>query len=157
MIAKKIEFSMVFGQSLPGFAMTPGSIEYYPGCKPEGPSGPPQDGPPAGGPQDGPPTGGPGGVPGGDMPTQDFELTISEGPNGLKGILKSEHGCQKIDDIVESEFALSFTAFSGSEGVEVFRYALLFSDSTDQIIGFTCGIKPFFRSFMPLRGKILEH
>ena len=52
MIAKKLEFQMRFGLSLPGFAMTPGSIEYYPGCKPEGPSGPPQDAP------DGPPAGG---------------------------------------------------------------------------------------------------
>lgn len=152
MIAKKIEFSMVFGQSLPGFAMTPASIEYYPGCKPEGPSGPPAEGV-GGPPQEHPavPTGG-----AVKMPTQDFELTISEGPNGLKGILKSEHGLQKIDDIVESEFSISFTAFSGSEGVEVFRYVLIFSDSTAQIVGFTCGIKPFFRSFMPLRGKILE-
>ena len=54
MIAKKLEFQMKFGLSLPGFAMTPGSIEYYPGCKPEGPSGPPQDAP------DGPPAGGTG-------------------------------------------------------------------------------------------------
>lgn len=151
MIARKIQFTMVFGQSLPGFAMTPDSIVYYPGCKPEGPSGPPQDAPAPGG---------PGGNTAGacpELPTQEFELTISEKDGVLKGILKTEHGYQKIDDIVESEFALSFTAFSGSEGVEVFRYALLFSDSTDQIVGFTCGIKPFFRSFMPLRGQILEH
>ncbi len=147
MIAKKIQFTMVFGQSLEGFAMTPGSIEYYPGCKPEEPSGPPAGagGPPAGGE-----------APGASMPQQEFELTISEVDGVLKGILKSEHGCQKIDDIVESPFSLSFTAFSGSEGVEVFRYVLLFSDSTAQLVGFTCGVKPFFRSFMPLKGKILE-
>lgn len=82
-------------------------------------------------------------------------MTVIEQDGVLKGVLKSEHGCQKIDDIVESPFSLSFTAFSGSEGVEIFRYVLMFSDSTAQLVGFTCGIKPSFRSFMPLRGKIL--
>ena len=74
MIAKKLEFQMRFGLSLPGFAMTPGSIEYYPGCKPEGPSGPPQDAP------DGPPAGGPerGDGPAPEMPAQDYLLTIEE-------------------------------------------------------------------------------
>jgi hypothetical protein len=150
MIAKKISFSMIFGQTLPGFAMDPRSIAYYTGCRPEEPKAP------EGGPGPEAPTGGPGPedkIPGGAMPTQDFELTLlGDG----KGILKSEHGCQKVDDIVESEFSISFSAFSGSEGVEVFRYTLMFSDSTAQIVGFCCGIKPFFRSFMPLRGEIIE-
>lgn len=155
MIAKKIEFQMKFGLSLPGFAMTPDSIEYYPGCKPEGPSGPPQDapsGPPAGGPPAG---GAPGGQIGGE-PTQDYLLTIEEKDGLLKGVLKSEHGCQKIDDIVESDFSLSFTAYAGSEGVEIFRFVLMLSDSTAQIVGYAAGTKPFFRSFMPLCGRVLE-
>jgi hypothetical protein len=137
MIVKKVQFTMVFGQALEGFAMTPGSIEYYPGCMP--PDTPVADS---------------GEIP--VRPAQEFELTLSQTDGQLKGILKSEHGCQKIDDLVESEFSLSFTAFAGSEGVEVFRFVLMFSDSTAQVVGFTCGIKPFFRSFMPLRGKILE-
>jgi hypothetical protein len=138
MIAKKLAFSMVFGQNLPGFAMTPDSIDYYPGCKPEDSSRPVEEA-------------------SSQPPTQNYELSLYEDPKGLMGILRSEHGCQKIDDIVESEFALSFTAFAGSEGVEVFRYSLLLSDSTDQLVGFCCGVKPYFRSFMPLRGTILEH
>ena len=152
MIAKKLEFQMKFGLSLPGFAMTPASIEYYPGCKPEGPSGPPQDTP------DGPPAGGPerGDGPAPEMPAQDYLLTIEEKDGVLKGVLKSEHGCQKIDDIVESEFSISFTAYAGSEGVEIFRFVLMLSDSTAQIVGYAAGVKPFFRSFMPLSGKVLE-
>ena len=152
MIAKKLEFQMRFGLSLPGFAMTPTSIEYYPGCKPEGPSGPPQDapaGPPAGGPEQGagPPEA---------MPAQDYLLTIEDVDGVLKGVLKSEHGCQKIDDIVESDFSISFTAYAGSEGVEIFRFVLMLSDSTAQIVGYAAGVKPFFRSFMPLCGRVLE-
>lgn len=157
MIAKKLEFQMKFGLSLPGFAMTPASIEYYPGCKPEGPSGPPQDapeGPPAGGPPQGGPEHGDGPAP--EMPAQDYLLTIEEKDGVLKGVLKSEHGCQKIDDIVESEFSISFTAYAGSEGVEIFRFVLMLSDSTAQIVGYAAGVKPFFRSFMPLSGRIIE-
>ena len=152
MIAKKLEFQMRFGLSLPGFAMTPGSIEYYPGCKPEGPSGPPQDAP------DGPPAGGPergdGHAP--EMPAQEYLLTMEEKDGVIKGVLKSEHGCQKIDDIVESEFSISFTAYAGSEGVEIFRFVLMLSDSTAQIVGYAAGVKPFFRSFMPLSGRVAE-
>ena len=140
MIVKKIQFSMVFGQSLPGFAMTPADIVYYPDCIPEdyeeslkrASNGPEV------------------------LPTQNMELTITECPYGLRGILRSEHGLQKIDDIVESPFSISFTAFAGSQGVEVFRYTLMFSDSTDQLVGYACGTKPFFRSFMPICGTILE-
>ena len=136
MIAKKIEFQMHFGLSLPGFAMTPDSIDYYPGCKPEEPTGEP------------------------DavqvLPKKEFELTISEKNGILKGVLKSEHGCQKIDDIVESEFSISFTAYAGSEGVEIFRFMLMLSDSTAQIVGYAAGVKPFFRSFMPLSGTVVE-
>ncbi len=132
MIAKKITFSMVFGQSIPGFAMTPDSIEYYPGHRPADADEPHDDTVP---------------------PDQHYELTIAEGG---KGVLRSEHGCQKIDDIVESEFSVSFTAYAGSEGVEIFRYVLMLSDSTAQCVGFCCGIKPFFRSFMPLKGTVVE-
>jgi hypothetical protein len=141
MIAKKVQFTMVFGQMLDGFAMAPDAIEYYPGCTPPDFSAAPKGAPVGAGPA---------------RPDQEFELTITEQDGQLKGILKTEHGCQKIDDLVESPFSLSFTAFAGSEGVELFRYVLMFSDSTAQLVGFTCGIKPFFRSFMPLRGTIIE-
>lgn len=135
MIVRKIFFEMIFGQALEGFAMAPDSIEYYPDCVPADYTGEPVTEVP---------------------PPQKYELTMSEQDGVVKGILRSEHGLQKIDDIVESDFSLSFTAFAGSGGDEVFRYVLLLSDSTDQIVGFNCGIKPFFRSFMPLRGKIIE-
>jgi hypothetical protein len=138
MIVKKVQFTMVFGQALEGFAMTPDTIDYYPGCMPP----------------DTPVSAAGAEIP--VRPAQEFELTLSEINGQLKGILKSEHGCQKIDDLVESDFSLSFTAFAGSQGVEVFRFVLMFSDSTAQVVGFTCGIKPFFRSFMPLCGRILE-
>ena len=83
-------------------------------------------------------------------------VTVDRKDGVIKGVLKSEHGCQKIDDIVESEFSISFTAYAGSEGVEIFRFVLMLSDSTAQIVGYAAGVKPFFRSFMPLCGKVLE-
>lgn len=140
MIAKKLEFQMHFGLSLPGFAMTPAAIAYYPGCKPEETAKEAEQAD--------------GSVP--VLPRQEFVLTIEEKDGVLKGVLKSEHGCQKIDDIVESEFSISFTAYAGSEGVEIFRFVLMLSDSTAQIVGYACGVKPFFRSFMPLSGNVVE-
>ena len=139
MIIKSVKFEMVFGRKLDGFAMTPDSIEYYPGCRPA------EDHTASDTPADLP-----------ARPDQQFELTLLESGDQLRGILRSEHGLQKIDDIVESPFSLSFTAFAGSGGDEVFRYVLMFSDSTAQAVGFCCGVKPCFRSFMPLRGKITE-
>lgn len=133
MIVKKLYYEMVFGQKLEGFAMSPDAIDYYPDCIPPDHTGQAVTDAP---------------------PPQKFELTLLEEPG--KGILRSEHGLQKLDDVVESEFSISFTAYAGSGGDELFRYVLMLSDSTDQIVGFNCGIKPFFRSFMPLRGRILE-
>ena len=150
MIANRIEFQMRFGVSLPGFAMTPAAIAYYPGCKPEEPSNPAQSA------LDGSAAGDSENNPGSEIPDQKYLLTIEEKNGVLKGVLKSEHGCQKIDDIVESEFSISFTAYAGSEGVEIFRFVLMLSDSTAQIVGFAAGVKPFFRSFMPLCGRVLE-
>lgn len=134
MYVKKLSFAMHFGLSLPGFAMAPDSIDYYPGCKPEEPKDvSPQV-----------------------LPPKEFTLTVAEESGNLKGVLRSEHGCQKLDDIVESDFSLSFTAYAGSEGIELFRFVLMLSDSTAQIVGYACGIKPCFRSFMPLSGRIEE-
>lgn len=133
MIVRKLAFEMVFGQTMEGFAMDPGSIAYYPDCVPADYTGEPVTEAP---------------------PAQKYELTLLETPG--KALLRSEHGVQKLDDVVESEFSLSFTAYAGSGGDELFRFVLMLSDSTDQIVGFNCGVKPCFRSFMPLRGTILE-
>lgn len=32
----------------------------------------------------------------------------------------------------------------------------LYHDSTAQIVGYVCGVKPFFRSLMPLCGNLVE-
>lgn len=128
----KLSFEMVFGQSMPGFAMDPTAIDYYPDCIPADYTGDPVTEVP---------------------PPQHYELTTME--DG-KGLLRSSHGLQKLDDVVKTEFSVAFTAYAGSGGDELFRYVLLLSDSTDQIAGFNCGVKPCFRSFMPLRGMIIE-
>jgi hypothetical protein len=133
----KVQFSMVFGQSLEGFAMTPDAICYYPDCVPAD-------------------AGEPDSLEDTKTMTQDFTLTISLEEGETKSVLRSEHGCQKLDDVVQTPFTLSFTAFAGSAGDELFRFVLMTSDSTAQVVGFACGTKPCFRSFMPLRGTLVE-
>lgn len=133
-MSKTIQFEMVFGCAMDGFAMTPQEIEYLEGCRPA----------------DFYDTKDQAGTP----PNQQFTLTVSDEDH--KGILTSEHGKQKIDDIFQSAAALSFSAFAGSEGVEIFQFTLMYSDSTAQIVGYACGTKPCFRGFMPLRGRVLD-
>ena len=154
---KKIIFNMCFAGPINGF---PTAVEYYEGCKPapdlskgEHPAGGP------GGPQGGPPAGG--GAPrmggpdaNGEIMKQHFELEFYEDKGETKGILLSEHGMQKVDDIVMSDFSVSFSAFSGSEGIEVFHFVLMLSESSPQCVGFAGGIKPFFRGYMPLEGVV---
>lgn len=154
---KKIIFNMCFAGPIDGF---PVDLEYYEGCKPAPDVS--KGEPPAGGAPGGP--GGPGGAKGsfamggpdenGVVKKQHYELEFYEDKGQLKGILTSEHGKQKVDDIVMSDFSVSFSAFAGSEGVEVFHYVLMLSESSPQCVGFAGGIKPFFRGFMPLEGVV---
>lgn len=137
----KIVFNMCWSGLIPGF---PKAVEYYDGCKPapdlKAPGGaePRIDGPDADG----------------NVKKQHYVLEFYEDKGETKGILTSEHGKQKVDDIVMSDFSVSFSAFAGSEGVEVFHFVLMLSESSHQCVGFAGGIKPFFRGYMPLEGVV---
>lgn len=158
----KIVFNMCWSGHIPGFPM---AVEYYEGCKPVeehkappagGPEGMPPEGamPPEGMPpmEDHPPMGGP--DENGNVNKQHYVLEFYEDKGETKAILTSEHGKQKVDDIVMSDFSVSFSAFAGSEGVEVFHFVLMLSESSPQCVGFAGGIKPFFRGYMPLEGVV---
>ncbi len=139
---KKITFNMCFAGPIDGF---PKSIDYYDGCTPavDGNGPAPKENFAMGGPDEN-----------GVVKKQHYELELYYDHDQLKGILTSEHGKQKIDDITLTDFAISFSAFAGSQGVEVFHYVLMLSESTAQCVGFAGGIKPFFRGFMPLEGVV---
>ena len=145
MLPKKIYFNMCFARPIDGF---PTDIAYREGCVPE----PDQD--------PGVPQLAPGEAPkfsldeNGNVKKQHFCLEFYEKDGELRGLFTSEHGIQKVDDIVAGDFSVSFSAFSGSKGVEVFHFSLLLSESTTQVVGFAGGIKPFFRGYMPLEGYV---
>ena len=143
MLPRKIRFNMCFSRPIDGF---PTEIDYRPGCVPEvdhSPGVPPMQ---------------PGETPkfdideSGNVRKQSFVLEFYEKNGEVRGLFTSEHGIQKIDDIVLSDFSVSFSAYSGSKGVEIFHFVLLLSESTPQVVGFAGGIKPFFRGYMPLEG-----
>ena len=72
------------------------------------------------------------------------------------GVMKAIHttpcGKQKVDNVTYSDYSAAWTAYAGSEGVEVFHFVMIMSESTDAVWGFTAGISPFFRRFTPFEG-----
>ena len=142
---KKIQFTMIFGKGVDGF---PSEVKFYEGCRPE-----------TGADRIPPPCTMPEGGPGGDAPmpkNQEFLVEFYEDDGITKALLHSEHGIQKVDDVVLRDFSVSFSGYSGSEGVELFRYVLALSESSPQVVGFSYGTYPCFRGYMPVCGEILE-
>lgn len=138
---KKIQFTMIFGKGVDGF---PAEVIYYDGYRPE--TGADRIPPPGTLPDGAPPR----------PKNQQFEVEFYEDRGELKALLHSEHGIQKVDDVIYRDFSVSFSAYSGSEGVEIFRFVLAISESTPQVVGFAYGIFPFFRGYMPVCGEITE-
>lgn len=71
----------------------------------------------------------------------------------MKGIHTTPLGKQMIEDIVYNDYSVSWEAFAGTEGSEVFRNTLLINGNTDEVHGFAVGAAPFFRGFTPMMGK----
>lgn len=85
-----------------------------------------------------------------DVPhTVEFFLKDGE----MKGIHTTPLGKQMIEDIHYTDFSVSWEAYAGTEGSEVFRNVLLLNGNTDQVRGYAVGAAPYFRGFTPLRGR----
>lgn len=74
----------------------------------------------------------------------------------LKGIHTTPLGKQWIEDIVCTDYSVSWEAYAGTEGSEVFRNVLLLNAKTDEVRGYAVGAAPYFRGFTPLRGRKLK-
>jgi hypothetical protein len=72
------------------------------------------------------------------------------------GIIKAIHttpcGKQKVDSVTYSDYSAAWAAYAGTEGVELFHFVMIMSESTDAVWGFTAGISPFFRGYTPFEG-----
>ena len=72
------------------------------------------------------------------------------------GITKAIHttpcGKQKVDNVTCSDYSAAWAAYAGTEGVELFHFVMITSESTDAVWGFTAGISPFFRGYTPFEG-----
>jgi len=74
----------------------------------------------------------------------------------MKAIHTTPRGKQKVDNVTYNDYSAAWTAYAGSEGVEVFHFVMIMSESTDAVWGFTAGISPFFRGYTPFEGEKVE-
>jgi len=70
----------------------------------------------------------------------------------MKAIHATPRGKQKVDKVTYSDYSAAWSAYAGSEGVELFHFVMILSESTNAVWGFTAGISPFFRGYTPFAG-----
>ena len=79
----------------------------------------------------------------------------------VTGLYTHPHwGTVQASDVSWTENHVAFTAPSGKDdkGGETayFNFSFVLSDASDSVAGFTGGTSPFFRSFLPLEGRITK-
>ncbi len=73
----------------------------------------------------------------------------------MKAIHQTELSKQLVDDLVISDNCVSWKAFSGSEGVDLWQYCLAYNGVSNDVGGVSFGLEPFFRGYMTIYGKKL--
>ena len=71
----------------------------------------------------------------------------------MKACHQTELSKQLVDDLVISANCVSWKAYSGSEGVDLWQYCLAYTEISDDVAGVSFGIEPFFRGYMKIFGK----
>ena len=89
------------------------------------------------------------------------KIELSRDGDQVTGLYTHPHwGTVQASDVSWTENHVAFTAPSGKDdkGGETayFNFSFVLSDASDSVAGFTGGTSPFFRSFLPLEGRITE-
>ena len=71
----------------------------------------------------------------------------------MKACHQTELSKQLADDLVITKNTVSWKAYSGSEGVDLWQYCLGYTDVSDDVGGAAFGLEPFFRGYMTIYGK----
>ena len=74
----------------------------------------------------------------------------------LKGIHTTPLGKQMLEDITCTDYYVSWEAYAGTEGSEVFRNVLLLDEKSGEVRGWAVGAAPYFRGFTPMYGRKIE-
>lgn len=74
--------------------------------------------------------------------------------NGMmKAVHQTELSKQLVDDLVISDNCVSWKAYSGTEGVDLWQYCFAYTQISDTIAGVCFGLEPFFRGYMLMYGE----
>lgn len=98
-------------------------------------------------------------------PGPDMKMNAQEIPHTLelfeedgiqKGIYTTPLGMQKLDKVYVTPYSISYEAYTGSEGVELFKLVLNASPDTYTVAGFMAGSAPFFRGYTFIQGRLVK-
>lgn len=91
-----------------------------------------------------------------ERPAVFHTVTFFEEAGVLKGVHQTELGRQKVDRVVWDEHSISWSAYSGSEGMDLWRFVLSYHQASDQIAGIAFGAPPYFRGYTLFWGTQIE-
>jgi len=66
---------------------------------------------------------------------------------------QTELSRQVMDELQVGENAVSWKAYSGSEGVDLWQYTMVFNEVTGDTAGVCFGMNPCFRGYIVFSGK----
>ena len=89
------------------------------------------------------------------MPDIEHSVTFFEEDSVIKGIHETPRGKQKIDKVTWTDNVISWDAYAGSEGVDLFHFVISINEGSDSFMGLSSGCPPFFRGYNLLLGRKL--
>ncbi len=80
-------------------------------------------------------------------------LEFTETAEGIHGVHQTELSKQVMDRLHVDGNVASWQAYSGSEGVDLWQYTMLYNEATDDVAGVAFGMPPCFRGYIVFSGK----
>ena len=91
-----------------------------------------------------------------ERPTIYQTVEFFEEDGQIKGVHQTELGKQKIDRVMDDGHTISWSAYSGSEGMDLWYYSMSYNEVTDQVAGIASGAAPLFRGHTLFYGEKLS-
>lgn len=92
-----------------------------------------------------------------DRPTIYHTVEFFEEDGVMKAIHQTELGKQKVDKVTYDGHTISWCAYSGSEGVDLWYYSMACNEATDQFAGIASGATPFYRGYILFHGEKIKN
>lgn len=83
-------------------------------------------------------------------------LYFYEKDGQIRGIHQTELSKQLMDELHVSENVVSWRAFSGSEGHDLWQYTMVYNDVTNSVAGVCFGTAPLFRGYIVFSGRKVD-